>query len=155
MKNLIALLALTLLSIPSFAIERDVEIECNLSTAQSTTVSTVRLFSATDEIVLEYRNGSSETVKPVAAKNSGLFGDENFSADLVWNNGQVFSPDTAVGPIFIRYACFLTPTIQFDRCISQGDHEPAPFAGVRMRLEGKALTFFGKNICTRVDRSPL
>lgn len=148
-------LFVALASLDVFAVERDVEIECNLKTAQSTMVKKVILYSATDEIKLQYRDNSSEIVKPVEATREGRFGTENYSSDLVWNNGQVFAPVTAAGPIYIQYACFKTPTISFERCISQGTHEPAQYAGVRMNLNGKALRFFDQNICSRIDRSPL
>lgn len=153
MKLFISLITLTALSLNAYAVDRDVEITCKLSPAQSPTVDSVMLSATKDLIKLQYRNGSSEVVKPVEAKNLGLFGTENFTADLVWNNGQVFAPKTAVGPIYIRFACFLTPTIFFERCISQGTHETAKFSAVRMNLHGKPLVFIGNNICSRVDRS--
>lgn len=145
------LIALTSFNV--FAIDRDVEIECNLTTSQSAVVEKISLYSASDEIKLQYRNGSIEIVKPIDAKSEGLFGTENFSADLVWNNGQVFAPATAAGPLYVRFDCFLTPTIPFERCISQGTHETAQFSGVHMNLNGKLLKFFGPNICSRTDHS--
>ncbi len=154
MKLFIALVSLSLASFGALAVDRDVEIECKLSPAQSSVVDKVNLLAVANEIKIHYRNGSTETVKPVELKNAGIFGTENFSADLAWDNGQVAVSRTAVGPLFVRFNCFLTPTIAFERCISQGTHETARFSGVRMNLQGKVHTFFGQNICSRIDRSP-
>jgi hypothetical protein len=152
MKTLLTASIVALSSLNAFA-ERDVEINCQLSPEESSVVEKVSLRSATDEIEITYRDGSSELVKPAAASKRGFFGNETFSADLVWNNGKAYVPKTAAGELYVYFNCFLTPDIRFDRCISQGSKKTAEYAGVRMNLGGQGFTFFGKNICTRNDRS--
>ncbi len=151
----ILLTLVTLGCLNAFAVERDVVIECNLTTHQSNLVQKIQLYALTDEIVLNFRDGTSEVVRPESGKMLGVFEEENFTTDLAWNNGQVFASTRSIGPIAVKYRCFDSPTVPYERCLSQGLKEYAKFAGVTINLNGKILNFKGKNVCTRTDFSPL
>lgn len=133
---------------------RDTEVECTLTTAQSKNVAKVSLFADANEIHLQLRNGTVEVLKPVEMRSQGLFGMEDFSPNVSWSNGQVAATSPTVGDVFIRHACYLTPTLFFERCLVQATGEPAPYSAVRMNLEGKVLSFRGNSICVRRDLGP-